>query len=230
MSLGTLISINCNENKTARLEIENKETRAEIFMQDGNIVHATIDSEIGEQAFYKIIKMRDGIFGIYPDEVTPQVSIEKNWSSLLLEGTRQMDESLIKKSDEIDWANFQLTEPGAKQVEKIIDERMQLMVKALRRVNGVLGVTVVSRDSKVLESDADYDAVEQATRANAILATGQKLGSFVGVNYIRYALISNSQNMIIVNRGQDSIVLLTNKDLTVELLLDEIYNIMKRYR
>ena len=230
MSLGTLLSINCNENRTIRLEIENKTVHAEIYIQNGNIVHANIDSEIGEQAFYKILTLKEGTFSIFPNEMAPQVSIEKNWSTLLLEGMHRIDENSIDEDQQIDWSNIGFPDSDVEQVGKMLDERMERMVKALRRLEGVLGVTVISKNSKVLENDAEYNIEEYINLANNILLTAQKLGNLIGVNYFKHALISNSQHTIVINRGNDSIILLTRKNVTTDLLLDEIYTIMKRYR
>ena len=230
MSLGTLLSINCNENRTIRLEIDNKTVHAEIYMQNGNIVHATIDSEIGEQAFYKILTLKEGTFSIFPNEMAPQVSIEKNWSTLLLEGMHRIDENSIDKDQPIDWSNFAVTDAEVEPAEKMLDEPMERMVKALQRLEGVLGVIVISNNSTILENDGEDNIEEYVNLANNILLTGQKLGNLIGVNYFKHALISNSQHTIVINRGQDSIILLAKKNVTTDLLLDEMYTIMKRYR
>lgn len=230
MSLGTIISINCNENRTIRIEIENKTRHAEIYIQNGNIVHAITETEIGEQAFYEILTLREGTFNIFSDEMAPQVSIKKNWSTLLLEGMRRLDENSINERQEFDWSNFVEADSGVEQVEKILADRMKRMVKALRRLEGVLGVTAISNDFRVLENDAEYDVEEYVNLANNILMTGKKLGNLIGVKYLKHALIINFQNTIVLNREQDCIILATKKNVTTEVLLDEIYTIMKRYR
>lgn len=230
MSLGTLLSLNCNEQRTARFEIENEAVLAEIFIENGNIVHAAIDSEIGEAAFYRIFALKEGIFSTYPNETAPRHTIEKNWSKLLLDAARQLDEDSATQEQEVDWSNFKLSDFNSEQAEKIIDERLQRMVKALRRLKGILGVIVVSRDSKLLEYDTEYDPLDFIQRANALLETGQKLGSLIGAGYLKHALRKNHQNTILINRGQDAIFISADKDVISDLLIDEIYLIMKRYR
>lgn len=230
MGLGTLLSLNCNEGLTTRLVIENDETQAEIFIENGNIVHAMIDSETGETAFYKIFALKEGVFSSYPNQKAPQHSIEKNWSKLLLEGTRLLDESSTNQKQEMDWSNLEFSDFNIEQVEKIIDERMQRMVQALRRLEGVLGVSIIAHDSKVLEHDAEYDPIDCAQRAKILLSTGQRLGNFIGANYFMHTLIRNDQNTILINRGQDMIFLLANNNVILDVLIDEVNLIMKRYR
>lgn len=230
MSLGTLLSINCNEQRTARLVVENEDDHAEIFIENGNIVHAELDTEIGEEAFYKIFAFKEGIFSSYPDESAPQHSIEKNWSKLLLEGARLLDESSVNQSDEIDWSDFELSEMPVEHVEKIIDERMQLMVKALRSLKGILEVLVIAHDAKVLEYTAEHEPLDIVQRAKSIFETGRNLGMLIGADYFKHAIIRNSQNTILINRGQDAILVLADDNVIPDVLIDEIYMIMKRYR
>jgi len=232
MSLGTLLSINCHEQRTVRLEIENKSHRAEIFIENGEIVHAALGSEIGEAAFNKIIAFKEGIFTSYVDEKAPEKSIHKNWSKLLLDATRLLDEGSTnnKNKQTFDWSNFELTDLGIEDVEKFMDDRLQRMVKALRRVKGIVGVTAISYDFKILENDADYDENECIQLAQTMLITGQKLENYLGAGYFSYTFIKEPQTRILINRGQDMIYLAAEEDISSDQLIDEIFMIMKRYR
>jgi len=229
ISLGTLISINCNENRTARLEISNIKTQANIYLDKGNITHASIESETGEEAFYKILNIKDGNFSLYPDEKPPVVSIDMNWSSLLLEGTRRMDENSANQDERIDWDNFVIDESGVERIEKI-DERVEKMVKTLCRLEKVVGVAVVSYDSEILMSEGDFDNNDYGGYVNAVTNTGQKLGNYLGTNFFNHAQISDSKDTIVVNRGQDSVVIITEDKKNHESLLEKISSIIKKYR
>ncbi len=229
ISLGTLISINCNENRTARLEVINSKTQADIYLDKGNISHASIESKTGEEAFYKILKIKNGNFNIYPDEKAPKVSIKSNWSSLLLEGTRRMDENTAAQDEKIDWDNFVIDESGVERIEKI-DEQVERMVKSLRRLDKVVGSAVVSYNSKILASDGDFHSNGYADYVNAIANTAQKLGSYLGTNYFNHAQITDTQDTIVVNRGQDSVVVVIEDNKNHDSILEEISLIIKRHR
>jgi len=229
ISLGTLISLNCNESRTARLEIKNNNTQADIYLNKGNISHASIDSETGEEAFYKILKIKNGNFNLYPDEKAPVVSINTNWSSLLLEGTRRMDENSANQDEKVDWDNFVIDESGVERIEKI-DEQVESMVEALSRLEQVVGVSVVTYDSKILTSEGDFDSDDYAEYVNAVANTGQKLGGYLGTNYFNHAQIAGSQDTFVINRGQDSVVIVTKDKKNHDSLLEKISTIIKKYR
>ena len=48
IGLTSLISINCNEMNQARLSIMNQGKQAAVFFNEGNIVHAELDSHEGD--------------------------------------------------------------------------------------------------------------------------------------------------------------------------------------
>ncbi|MBN1352512.1 DUF4388 domain-containing protein [candidate division KSB1 bacterium] len=230
MSLGTLLSLNCSERLTTRLEIESENTVAEIFIENGNIVHARIGSETGEKAFYKIFALKEGIFSSYPNQNAPENTIKKNWGNLLLESSRLLDENSSNQGQEMDWKNFELPDFDGNQLESVIDERIHRLTKALRNLKGILGVTVISHDSKVLGNDAEFDAPDCVQNTNNLLTAGKKLGNLIGAGCFMHAIIRNSQNTILINRGQDVLFILAEKDVISDVLINDIYIIMKRYR
>ena len=62
--------------------------------QDGDVVHAIFGKLRGTHAFYALLKLRDGDFGLDPS-FTPTVRvIEESAEMLLLEGMRRLDEGL----------------------------------------------------------------------------------------------------------------------------------------
>mgnify|MGYP006305909481 CR=1 FL=1 len=246
MSLGTLISINCNENRTVRVEINKDGAIGEIFIEEGRIVHARFGSEIGEDAFHKILKLKQGTFTIFPNELPSQNSIEKNWSNLLMESTRRIDEGEAKidnngnseektKQDEnaeekIDWNNFQIDFTTDSAEKTIVDEHFKRMIRTMKRLDGVNAITIISHDGNIIYNDDDMAAEKYSLMANAYMDAGQKISELINAQYQKYVFINNHQDFVVVNRGQDLIILLLENNVTPELLLEDVSSVLKRYR
>ena len=92
MGIADLIQHNCQDRKTTQVSIEHSGQQAVLFFMDGNVVHAGLGDEAGEEVIYEILKWEDGTFETENNIAPPANSIRKSWSSLLLEGARRIDE------------------------------------------------------------------------------------------------------------------------------------------
>lgn len=93
LSLTSLVTINCNEGRTATLEIQHNHDRAVIFFEKGQIVHALLNDQAGEAAIFEALTWDDGHFVLTTGQPPPQQTIHTSWSGLLLEGLRRIDEA-----------------------------------------------------------------------------------------------------------------------------------------
>jgi DNA-binding response OmpR family regulator len=93
LSLTSLVTINCNEGRTATLEIRHNHDRAVIFFEKGQIVHALFNDQAGEAAIFEALTWDDGHFILTTGQPAPQQTIHTSWSGLLLEGLRRIDEA-----------------------------------------------------------------------------------------------------------------------------------------
>lgn len=62
MAIAELIQNNCLERKTAQLSIEHSGQQAILYFNDGNIVHANLGQEVGEEVIYEILRWNEGSF------------------------------------------------------------------------------------------------------------------------------------------------------------------------
>jgi DNA-binding response OmpR family regulator len=92
LGLTGIISISCNEMLQAQLLIRRKGQPAEIYFEKGNIVHAALDGQEGEEAIYELLSWEDGSFSLKQGVAPPKYTIETDWRFLLLEGMRRIDE------------------------------------------------------------------------------------------------------------------------------------------
>lgn len=95
MGLPDMVQILWHGRKTCALKINAKGQAGEIDFADGQIVHATWGSLKGEDAFYKMLALREGDFRLDP-AYTPSIrSIQASPEGLLLEGMRRLDEGTV---------------------------------------------------------------------------------------------------------------------------------------
>jgi predicted regulator of Ras-like GTPase activity (Roadblock/LC7/MglB family) len=96
MAVADLIQHNCQDRKVAKFELKSGARKAELFFKNGNVVHAVLDDREGEEAVYDLLTWEEGSFASKGEIESPQVSITREWSSLLLEGMRRLDEGQQK--------------------------------------------------------------------------------------------------------------------------------------
>jgi response regulator RpfG family c-di-GMP phosphodiesterase len=94
MALPDIVQILWHGRKTGALRIRSRNEAGELHFQEGNIVNAMMGKLRGEEAFYAMVKLTDGEFGLDPNFVPPARVINTSPEALLLEGMRRLDEGL----------------------------------------------------------------------------------------------------------------------------------------
>lgn len=79
--------------KTCRLVLTRKGQRGEMQFHDGQMVHATLGSLIGEAAVYELVAWVDGVFLIDFERTECTRTVTHSTQSVLLEALRRFDES-----------------------------------------------------------------------------------------------------------------------------------------
>ncbi len=92
MDLTSIIAVNCNEMKQARLVVRHEGREASIFFQGGNIVHMSLESLEGDDVIYEVLGWEEGIFQLERGVPTPKRTVNAGWSELLLQGMQRLDE------------------------------------------------------------------------------------------------------------------------------------------
>lgn len=93
MALPDVVQILFHGRKSGKLGIAAEGRRGEILFCDGMIFDATFGEHVREEAFYEMIKLRDGDFELDPNFRPTEQHIHVSPESLLLEGMRRLDES-----------------------------------------------------------------------------------------------------------------------------------------
>jgi response regulator RpfG family c-di-GMP phosphodiesterase len=92
MSLPDLVQILSHGRKSGQLKLTFGSHRGEIHFVTGEIHNALFDKQRGQEAFFQMLKYKDGNFVLNPDFKASSREIEMTAEMLLLEGMRVLDE------------------------------------------------------------------------------------------------------------------------------------------
>lgn len=96
VAIPDLIQLSCQDRKSARLSIEHLDEHAALYFKDGNLVHAVLGNNSGEEVLFNIIGWEEGTFNLETGIQSPAITVSSSWPSLLLEGARRLDEERNK--------------------------------------------------------------------------------------------------------------------------------------
>lgn len=94
MGLPDIVQILFHGRKTGNLKIRQGTDSGEIHIQGGEIWNALWGSLRGEEAFYAMLRLTDGEFGLDPQFSAESRVIHQSSEALLLEGMRRLDEDI----------------------------------------------------------------------------------------------------------------------------------------
>jgi response regulator RpfG family c-di-GMP phosphodiesterase len=94
MGLPDMVQVLFHGRKSGNLRIRAREGSGEIHFQDGNVVNALWNEMRGEDAFYAMLKLQQGDFGLDPAFKPTARVINQSAEALLLEGMRRFDEGI----------------------------------------------------------------------------------------------------------------------------------------
>lgn len=92
LPLPDIIQLVSVSGKTGMFTLSHDEEAGEIYLRDGQIVHAKAGGLEGEEAVYELAIWRQGDFVFTPGHETPATTIQKSNTNLLMEAARRIDE------------------------------------------------------------------------------------------------------------------------------------------
>jgi CheY-like chemotaxis protein len=100
VGLQEVIQMQCIGRHSAVLGVRNAQTRGQIYIETGAIIHAAVGDLTGEKAFYRLLSLKGGEFQVQPFTTPSQRTVHGNWEVLLMEAARASDEEtdLLKRS------------------------------------------------------------------------------------------------------------------------------------
>lgn len=92
LHLPDIIQLISVSGKTGVFHLQDGPLKGEIFLADGQIVHAQLEEATGEEAVYALAIWSRGEFKFEPGVATPLRTISKSNTNLLMEAARRLDE------------------------------------------------------------------------------------------------------------------------------------------
>ncbi len=93
VGLQDVLQMECLARSSVVLEITTSVLQGNVFIQDGQIIHAQAGERMGEDAFNYLMALTGGEFKLKPFVEPPGRTIEGAWEFLLMEAARQRDEN-----------------------------------------------------------------------------------------------------------------------------------------
>jgi hypothetical protein len=92
MGLPEMVQVLWHGRKTGSLKIRNAHEHGEIHFVNGMIFNALWMTQRGEEAFYAMLRLKEGTFAMDPNFQAESQVIQGSPEALLLEGMRRLDE------------------------------------------------------------------------------------------------------------------------------------------
>ena len=175
LSLTSLISVTCNDRSQARMRIVHQEREALLFFAEGDVVHAALGEQEGEEVVYELLTWDEGQFELESDVAAPRHSITTSWSALLLEGLNRIDQQSESEAE------------LAPTVEEPVQSRN--LASQLRNIEGVAGAVVVARDGIVLAHDIDGDPDKEGAVAVFVGSAASQIGQALELGALESGVI-----------------------------------------
>lgn len=179
MAIADLIQHTCEDRKMAQLTIQHSGQKVNLYFKNGNVVHAVLGDQTGEEVIYQILQWDEGSFDLEMDVKPPKTTISHNWSGLLLEGARRLDE---EKSTTTALQFEQIMETEVNPMAKLDDILKEMSGEVTGYIAsslvGMDGINVASHTSSKAANPEEISA--QGTMLLKLVDTSvEKLGSGV---------------------------------------------------
>lgn len=142
--LPDIIQFLSGAKKTGMLRLVSDQDEGFIYLRNGEIVHATSNEVVGEEAVYSLVFLSDGKFDFEPDIATEESTVGRSHANLLIEAARRKDEwenVISRRIPNVDLVpEFVLPDPGdtGKQITLNTSEWIVLSkIDGLRSVRSI---------------------------------------------------------------------------------------------
>lgn len=93
VGLADVLQMECLSRHSVVLKVSTGTTHGNVFVKDGQIIHAQCGGRAGEEAFNYLLSLGGGEFEVQNYAEPPLRSIEGSWEFLLMEAARRRDEA-----------------------------------------------------------------------------------------------------------------------------------------
>jgi len=226
MSLASIIQMNCEERIVGLLHLIRSGQEGRIYFNKGRIVHAETKRLKGEEAVYQMLRWDRGAFSLKMDVTPQQETIHSDWSGLILEGMRRIDEG--QSGPELDWQ-----ESGSVGEEKgeIEEDHSERILRALSRIKGVNDVFIYSLDGEVAAREPNGDVKKMDKAASYLIRKSKKLAEIISADQIQRVMLSDKAGKEMLLWCEGAVIYIRfSKRTAADTLSREALERVQRYR
>lgn len=222
LQLPDLVQMNCLSQITTALYIRKNNREGCIYFEDGQITHAQIGVNEGEEALFTILSWSNGSFRFVGGVKAPKISIHTNWEYLLIEGMRKADEMglALEQGDDLDDGDTAL-----------IDESTRIAVKNLSSLPEYSGIAVVTSENEVLFSSGGITGeIDLGYVTKFFLNLTENLGELVASTPRKVTFIDLNRLVLVYPFKIYVLVLLFNRSVLTQETMSTIERVISRYQ
>ncbi len=93
VGLADVLQLECLARNSSVLEVSGRTGQGEVYIHEGQIIHAQAGDRTGENAFNLLMAQTGGEFSVKPFTPPSQQTIQGSWEFLLMEAARKRDEA-----------------------------------------------------------------------------------------------------------------------------------------
>lgn len=148
LQLADVIQLISVSGKTGMFHLKKEEHVGQIYLKDGNMVHAELGEIKGEEAVYELAIWNDGEFHFEPDVEPATRTISKSNTNLLMEAARRLDEwrVLSRKISDLDAIPEFVVDQGSDRGQIQLNTHEWLI---LSKINGKQSIREIAKTSNV---------------------------------------------------------------------------------
>lgn len=223
MSLASIIQINCEERNQAQLVLNHLGKSGNVFFNNGEIVHAEAGELVGDEAIYSLLGWEGGTFKLKMGVSPGLITIDKNWSGLLLEGMRRIDESTADWSSEWEEVPTQIEDENGNQLQEKI-------VKGISTNRDVISAVMASNTGMLLAQENSSDPAADISLGGILVDTAENISGYLDGGDLVRIVITGSEKRFYCQRYKDDLLYLslTNRS-SAETVSKSVNTIYKRY-
>jgi predicted regulator of Ras-like GTPase activity (Roadblock/LC7/MglB family) len=211
LSLTDVIQLKGHNKYTGAISVEYGESQGVIYFVDGEIIHAELGEESGEQAIYEIIKWPGGTFDIHPEMTSNVCTIHYRTDFLLLEALRRMDEE-----------NAGATANKSAGPSVTPRRTMSKIAARLQEITNITYAVLLDKQGAPVQ-DSSTEAVSLAAKGVFLATTGNGIGELMGLGEIKAAAVhTTNYNLLMYDSKQHYLSIAVKPDCNLDSVEAEI--------
>lgn len=211
LSLTDVIQLKGHNKYTGAISVEYGESQGVIYFVEGEIIHAELGAESGEQAIYEIIKWPGGEFNIHPEMTSNVCTIHYRTDFLLLEALRRLDEE-----------NAGATVNKAAAPSVTPRRTMSKIAARLQEINNITYAVLLDKQGLPVQ-DSSIEAAALAAKGVLLAKTGNSIGDLMGMGEVKVAAVHTTNfNLLMYDSKQHYLSIAVKADCNLDGVEAEI--------